>query len=135
MERFGATAVLLPAFLLGALSTSAVGYAATSVELMSFVLVLVGLFVGMGASGSIALAAMTYPTAMRSTGIGWAMGMGRFGQVIVPLLTAALLGFGWSGTEVFAAYGLAPLFAAIAILLIHWVASRREARPAVERAA
>ena len=126
MERFGATAMLVPALLLGAIATSAVGYAAGSIQLFSAVLVLVGLFVGLGASGSIALAALTYPTAIRSTGVGWAMGMGRFGQVVMPLLTASLTTVGWSGGEIFLAYGLAPLCAALAIFLLR----RQSGQPA-----
>ena len=48
MEKFGTVATLVPAFILGTLSTAAVGYAATSVTSMSIAVALVGLFVGMG---------------------------------------------------------------------------------------
>ena len=41
---------------------------------------LAGFFVGGTGTGLIAVAAGMYPTAIRSTGIGWAMGMGRVGQ-------------------------------------------------------
>lgn len=124
MERFGSVAVLVPSLLLGAVATAALGYSATSVVSMSVVLILIGLFVGLGASGSIALAALTYPTAMRSSGIGWAMGMGRFGQVTAPLLTSLMVGGGWRGTEVFLAFALAPAIGAVAVLLLRWTASR-----------
>ena len=133
MERLGAKAVLIPALLLGAVATGAVGYAATSIESISVVLAFVGLFVGLGASGSIALAALTYPTAIRSTGIGWAMGMGRFGQVLAPLLTVLLVGLGWKGGKVFFAYGLAPLVAAAAILVMPWTSARTRPATVIER--
>ena len=58
IERFGAGAVLVPALVLGAIVTSATGYSATSLPTMSVTLALIGLFVGCGASGSIALAAL-----------------------------------------------------------------------------
>ena len=131
MERFGAAPVLVPALLIGAVATSALGYAATSVASMSVVLILIGLFVGLGASGSIALAALTYPTPIRSSGIGWAMGMGRFGQVVAPLLTSLMVGLGWRGSEVFLAFALAPVIGAAAVLLIPWNTSRRNARDAL----
>ena len=118
MERFGTLPMLLPALLLGAVCTGALGYAATSVASMSTVLFLIGLFVGAGASGSIALATLTYPTAVRSSGIGWAMGMGRFGQVLAPLFTTAMIAMGWSGAQVFAMFGLAPALAALAVLAL-----------------
>ena len=35
--------------------------------------------------------AQFYPTALRSTGMGWASGIGRIGAIIGPVLTGALL--------------------------------------------
>ena len=88
-------------------------------------------FVGMGASGSIALAALVYPTALRSTGIGWAMEMGRAGQVIATLVIGLMVGFGWHSKEVFLALGLAPLLGAISVMAMRWHTSRLPAAEAV----
>jgi len=118
MERFGVSLILFPCLLLGAVATATLGYAAISVASMSSALFFVGLFVGMGASGSIALAALTYPTAIRASGIGWAMGMGRFGQVLAPLFAGAVLAAGWTNTQLFLAIGLAPFLGALAILAL-----------------
>jgi len=118
IERFGAGAVLVPALVLGAIATSATGYSATSLPTMSATLALIGLLVGCGASGSIALAALSYPTAIRSTGIGWAMGVGRFGQVLAPLFAGAAVAAGWSNTTLFMVVGIAPVIAAIAIVAL-----------------
>ena len=76
MERFGTVPILVPALLVGAVCTGLLGYAASSLAAMSAVLFLIGMFVGTGASGSIALATLTYPTAIRSSGIGWPWGWG-----------------------------------------------------------
>jgi AAHS family 4-hydroxybenzoate transporter-like MFS transporter len=124
MERFGPTKVLAPALVLGAIATGAMGYAGTSVVSMSAGFMLVGAFVGMGLSGSVALAAMTYPTAIRSSGIGWAVGMGRFGQVLAPLLGALMIANQWTNAAIFLAIGIAPFVGAIAILLLGWHRSR-----------
>jgi AAHS family 4-hydroxybenzoate transporter-like MFS transporter len=118
IERYGARATLVPGLLLGAGFVGALGYAAASVPAMAAALFLVGLFVGLGASGSIALAALSYPTAMRSTGIGWAMGMGRFGQVLAPLLAAAAAVAGWTGSQLFLLFAIAPVLGALAILVL-----------------
>ncbi|PWT92174.1 MAG: hypothetical protein C5B56_02700 [Proteobacteria bacterium] len=118
MERFGSAPVLCPALALGAIVTTTLGYAATSVTAMSVALFLIGLFVGLGASGAIALAALRYPTAIRSSGVGWAMGMGRFGQVLAPLLASALVAASWSNIHLFLIVGLAPLCGALAILAL-----------------
>ncbi|MBV9066484.1 MAG: MFS transporter [Methylobacteriaceae bacterium] len=118
MERFGVAVILFPSLVLGAVATGTLGYAATSVGTMSAALFFVGLFVGMGASGSIALAALTYPTAIRSSGIGWAMGMGRFGQVLAPLFAGAVIAAGWTGSQLFVAVALAPVLGALAIIMM-----------------
>lgn len=43
-------------------------------------------------NGANALAAETYPTAARSTGVGWALGVGRVGSILGPLLGGVLVG-------------------------------------------
>jgi AAHS family 4-hydroxybenzoate transporter-like MFS transporter len=131
MERFGTVTVLVPAFVLGTFATGALGFAAASVAWMSLVLGLVGVFVGMGASGAIALATLTYPTAIRSTGVGWAMGMGRFGQVIAPLTTSMMLGFGLGTIQIFLATAAAPFIAAVFVLILKW----HSAEPNIDAAA
>jgi MFS transporter, AAHS family, 4-hydroxybenzoate transporter len=118
MERFGSAPVLCPALVLGAIVTAMLGYSATSVISMSAALFLIGLLVGLGASGAIALAALTYPTAIRSSGVGWAMGMGRFGQVLAPLLASALVAASWSNIQLFLIVSLAPLCGALAIVAL-----------------
>jgi AAHS family 4-hydroxybenzoate transporter-like MFS transporter len=116
MERFGAVRVVVPAMLLGAVCTALVGVGATSVASASVVLALAGLFVGFGASGGIALAVVSYPPAIRSTGIGWQMGMGRMGQVLAPVLTGALLTAGVNSAQTFYVVAAAPLISAIFIM-------------------
>jgi AAHS family 4-hydroxybenzoate transporter-like MFS transporter len=118
MERFGVRLTLVPCLILGAVVTSTMGYAATSVLSMSIALILFGAFLGVGSSGVLALAALLYPTAIRSTGVGWAMGMGRLGQVLAPLATAWMIVNQWSNTAVFVAIAFAPFVGALSILLL-----------------
>lgn len=60
-----------------------------------------GLFVVGGQSAVNALSGMLYPDAIRATGSGWALGVGRLGAVIGPLVGSSLLALH---------LGLAPLF-------------------------
>jgi MFS transporter, AAHS family, 4-hydroxybenzoate transporter len=64
------------------------------VAVLAVVSTLAGFFVGGTGTGLIALTAGLYPTTVRSTGIGWGMGMGRLGQVFGPLGTGLLVGGG-----------------------------------------
>lgn len=118
VDRFGPVRALVGPVVLGAAATAAMGIWPSSAQAASVFVALVGALVGVGASGGIALVALVYPTAMRSTGAGWAMGLGRFGQVVVPASFAVLLHQGWSAQGIFAALGIVPLLAAGAALLL-----------------
>jgi AAHS family 4-hydroxybenzoate transporter-like MFS transporter len=61
-----------------------------------------------------ALAAGFYPTAVRATGVGWALGIGRVGSILGPLVGGALLIAKWSTQAVFMAAAIAALCAALA---------------------
>jgi AAHS family 4-hydroxybenzoate transporter-like MFS transporter len=65
-----------------------------------------------------ALAATMYPTTARSTGVGWALGMGRIGAILAPLAGAALLAAGFSPTEIFASAILPTLVCAGAVAML-----------------
>ena len=95
---------------------------------------LIGLFVGMGGSGAIALAALTYPTAIRSTGVGWAMGVGRFAQVLTPLFAGIVTGAGWSSVQLFVVLAILPVLAALAIIVLRTLPAHRRSRGDDERA-
>ena len=117
VERFGPAGALAPAFIIGAALLAGFGYVATSPFERTIVMGLLGFTVPMGAGGTIALTATFYPTAMRSAGAGWAMGLGRFGQVISPLVVAVMFALAWAPTTIFVAMATAPLLAGICVVL------------------
>ncbi len=133
VDRFGAARVLAPAFVVGAACTAALGAAVASVALAAACTGAIGLSVGIASSGAIALAALAYPTPMRATGIGWAMGLGRFGQVALPLLAARMIGPGGAAQTMLLVMAGLLLLAAVAVLLLR-VASVAP-RPALSAAA
>jgi len=129
IERFGILAVLFPAFLLGTAATVGLGYAASSVALAAMFIGLVGLFMGVGTAGAIALSALIYPTPIRSTGIGWGMAMGRFGQIVGPLIAGALLGAGWTADRIMIVIAVGGIIAAVFIVLFRaWFVVRYKDR-------
>ncbi|WP_193099549.1 MULTISPECIES: 3-(3-hydroxy-phenyl)propionate transporter MhpT [unclassified Burkholderia] len=77
-----------------------------------------GMFVVGGQSVLYALAAMYYPTAMRGTGVGSAVAVGRLGSVVGPLAAAELLAMGRSASVVIGASIPVTLVAAIAALVL-----------------
>lgn len=77
-----------------------------------------GFFVG-GAQYAInALAANFYPTQLRSTGIGWALGIGRLGSILGPGLGGVLLASGWRIDQLIGVLGLPALLAGFAATTI-----------------
>jgi MFS transporter, AAHS family, 4-hydroxybenzoate transporter len=123
MQRFGIMAVLFPAFLAGTAATVLLGYGASSVALAATGIGLVGLFLGLGTAGAIALSALIYPTPIRSTGVGAGMAMGRFGQIVGPLIAGALLGAGWSADRIMMVIACGGIIGAIFVLLFRaWYA-------------
>jgi AAHS family 4-hydroxybenzoate transporter-like MFS transporter len=117
MDRFGPYMVVAGLFGLGAVSV--VVMAQVLAAPTTFVIVAVSLFVGFCLSGgqkaNNALSVHFYPTALRGTGLGWALGIGRIGGVIGPFLAGLLLTAGWSPAELFLAAAGPMLIGAIAI--------------------
>jgi AAHS family 4-hydroxybenzoate transporter-like MFS transporter len=93
---------------------------ASSLTPMLFATLVLGICVQGAQAGLNALAAMFYPTDVRATGIGWALGVGRIGSIVGPSLGGVLLSLRWTPKEILIA-GIAP--AACAALAIA-VASR-----------
>lgn len=118
LTRLG-SATLLPLLLVGTVVTyGLVGYFAPGIGVIVVLETLVGLFLG-GATGAlIALSAMFYPAPVRSTGVGWAMGVGRIGSFLGPLIVGALLVGGWTVAAIFALIAAPALIAALTAGLI-----------------
>ena len=75
-------------------SLALVGLAAlifANFELMIVVTFILGISVQGAQAGMNVLAATYYPTAMRSTGVGWSLGVGRIGAIVGPLIGGAML--------------------------------------------
>jgi len=85
---------------------------------------------GVGAPGAQvclnAFAAILYPTHMRATGVGWALGIGRLGSIASPLLVGMALTAGWGPRQVILA---SVLPAAICLIGILFAAARLQHQP------
>ncbi len=91
LGRFGFTVIAL-LFLCATLAIAAIGFPGLSYMAMVSVVALSG-FCTLGAQfGNNAASGLLYPTAARSSGVGWALGIGRFGSIAGPLVGGALIG-------------------------------------------
>jgi AAHS family 4-hydroxybenzoate transporter-like MFS transporter len=91
LGRFGFTVIAL-LFLCATLAIVAIGLPGLSYIAMVSAVALSG-FCTLGAQfGNNAASGLLYPTASRSSGVGWALGIGRFGSIAGPLVGGLLLG-------------------------------------------
>lgn len=134
-DHFRPTHVLAVAFLVTCLFTGAIAF--TGTEFSLFVILI--FFAGFGCSGAqlgaIYVSSISYPTSIRSTGVGWALGTGRLGAVAGPVIGGFLLAFGWPFKSLFLLASIPPLVGALATLTVGREARRRPLDEAATQAA
>ena len=117
-DRFRIKYVLVGMYALAAVSITLLGFKVPSAMLF----VLVGL-AGASTIGTqivtYAYAGQFYPMAMRSTGIGWASGIGRSGAILAPILIGTLVGMALPLEQNFMAIAIPAVLAMFAVLLIN----------------
>jgi AAHS family 4-hydroxybenzoate transporter-like MFS transporter len=117
IDRFSFRALALVYF--GAVfAVGAIGQLGHSAVLVSIAIFAAGFCVVGGQIAANALTAGFYPTSVRATGVGWALGIGRIGSIVGPLVGGVLLAEKWSASAVFSAAAAAALCAALAALFL-----------------
>jgi MFS transporter, AAHS family, 4-hydroxybenzoate transporter len=113
IDRFSFRALALVYFV-AVFAVGAIGQLGHSAALVTIAIFVAGFCIVGGQIAANALAAGFYPTSVRATGVGWALGIGRVGSIVGPLVGGVLLSLKWSAGEVFVAAALAALCAATA---------------------
>jgi AAHS family 4-hydroxybenzoate transporter-like MFS transporter len=113
IDRFSFRALALVYFI-AVFAVGAIGQLGHSVVFITMAIFVAGFCMVGGQIAANALAATFYPTSIRATGVGWALGIGRVGSIVGPLVGGALLTMKWSSAAVFAAAAAVALCAALA---------------------
>ncbi len=121
IDRFSFRALALVYFV-AVFAVGAIGQLGQSVVFVTMAIFAAGFCIIGGQIAANALAAAFYPTSVRATGVGWALGIGRVGSIIGPLVGGALLSAKWSTASVFAAAAGAALCAALAAFFVSRIA-------------
>ena len=116
-DLWGVKRVLIMFYIVAAITIMSLGF--TSNMLLLYVLVAIA---GATTIGSQNLAnsyvSQYYPSSIRSTGLGWALGIGRIGGIVGPLLGGFLLASTLSIQFNFMVFALPGVIAALAVFLI-----------------
>ena len=116
-DRFHIKYVLVGMYALAAISITLLGFRVPAGLLF--------LLVGLAGASTIgtqivtyAYAGQFYPMAVRSTGIGWASGVGRSGAILAPIVIGTLVGMALPLEQNFMAISIPAVIATIAVLFI-----------------
>lgn len=129
-DRFHIKKVVTIMFICGAAALILLGFNSPQIVLYTLIAV-----AGAATIGSQILlytfVAQYYPSTVRSTGMGWASGIGRIGAIVGPVLTGALLTMNLPHQMNFFAIAIPGVIAALAIFMVNLKTSV-EAKAAVE---
>lgn len=121
-DRFHLKPVLTTMFIIGAIALIMLGF--NSPQFVLYTLIAIA---GAATIGSQILlytfVAQFYPTTVRSTGMGWASGIGRIGAIVGPVLTGALLTYNLPHQLNFLVIAIPGVIAAVAVFMVNLNAS------------
>ena len=113
-DRIGLKRVIVAWLILAALVMVLFGNFQTSVSIL-LALCFIGFFMEGGFIGIYAAAVQGYPTLIRNTGVGWAIGAGRTGAILSPYLAGVMVAGGMSMVDSFRVFAVPLLVSAAAI--------------------
>jgi AAHS family 4-hydroxybenzoate transporter-like MFS transporter len=93
--------MLATTFAVATLSVAFIGQPGLSLTALGVIVFVAGWCVIGGQPGINALSATYYPTSLRSTGIGWGLGVGRIGAIVGPIIGGVLIGQKWTEQQLF----------------------------------
>jgi benzoate transport len=116
--RFGIKTLTAGAIFLSAITLALFGRSPPDLQVLATYGFIAGLFSNAGIVGMYALFAHAFPTHVRAFGTGFAIGIGRGGAVLAPLIGGYLFAAGYKLPTVAMLFGVGAIIASILILLI-----------------
>lgn len=118
VDRYRPSPFLPLAYIFAALCIATIGFAGSSVPLTIAAVMGAGFGIIGGQITSDGVAAKVYPTHIRATGVGWALGIGRMGSILGPFLVGTALAFGVDVRTIFVCSAVPALLAALAYFVM-----------------
>lgn len=123
-QRFNLRPLVGGAMLVGFVAIGGFGLAGADLVRLSVTAAIAAFFINAGVVGLYPIFAQTYPAALRASGTGFVIGVGRGGSALGPVVAGALFASGSSLLLVSLAMGLGGLIAAAMVFLLPWAQRR-----------
>lgn len=115
-DRWGVGKALIVFFLLAFVSITSLGYGKSMNVVLLYVIVAIAGAATVGTQNlTHSYTSQFYPVTMRSTALGWALGVGRIGGILGPTLGGILLASQLTVTMNFLIFGIPGVIAALAV--------------------
>jgi MFS transporter, AAHS family, vanillate permease len=128
-QRFGVKPLTIGVLLLSTVMVTLFGRTPADLQRLSFICFLAGFCTNAGIVGLYAIIAQVFPTHVRAFGTGFAVGVGRGGSVLAPIIAGFLFTAGYSLPATAFMLALGSTLAAGVLLLLRLETDR----PVVER--
>jgi MFS transporter, AAHS family, 4-hydroxybenzoate transporter len=127
IDRFGPERALAAHYAAGIVFIAAIALVAMPYLLLVVVIFFSGMTIIGSQTGANAACGKLYPARMRTSGLGWALGIGRLGGIAAPVLGGYLLSVGLPPRHIFLSACLFALVAAAATALLAFRGRHAEA--------
>lgn len=92
----------------------------------------VGMLINGCIAGMYTITPALYSAPVRSTGVGWAIGIGRVGAIVAPLITGSLLDAHWTASMLYVGVGVVVLVAGGAVAAMRPAVAASAPQPAAK---
>ena len=117
-RRFSARALTIVLLVFSTVTVALFGRSQPDLARLSFVCAAAGFCTNGAIVGIYAVLARVFPTDLRASGTGFAIGLGRGGAVIAPIIAGFLFSAGYALPVVAIIMGVGPLVAAVCLALV-----------------
>lgn len=123
-QRFAVRPLVCGSMLIGVVAIGLFGLAGADLFRLSLTVAIAAFFINAGVVGLYPVLAQTYPAALRASGTGFVIGVGRGGSAVGPIVAGALFASGASLLTVSLTMGIGGLIAAMMVFLLPWAQRR-----------
>jgi MFS transporter, AAHS family, 4-hydroxybenzoate transporter len=134
IARRGFLPMFIATFAVATLSIAFIGTPGISLALLFVIVFVAGWCVVGGQPGINAFAATFYPTYLRSTGVGFGLGIGRIGAIVGPLIGGRLMAAEWTPQQLFWAAALPAFLSTLTFVALKFAMKNQAPAPTVRAA-